>query len=57
MIAPLKGGCVGENRIANELEMKYYNVSDQSAECRLGKHPRDDSDVSTDLPQNQLRKS
>ena len=57
MIAALKSGCVGENRIGNELEMKYYNVSNQSAECRLGKHPRDDSDVSTDLPQKQLRKS
>ena len=57
MIAVLKSGCVGENRIANKLEMNYYNVSNQSAECRLGKHPRDDLDVSTDLPQKQLRKS
>ena len=57
MIAVLKSGCVGENRIANKLEMKYYNLSNQSAESSLGKHPRDDSDVSTDLPQKQLRQT
>lgn len=57
MIAVLKSGSVAENHIANELEMKYYNVSNQSAECSLGKHPRDDSDDSTDLPQKQLRQT
>lgn len=57
MIAVLKSGSVAENRIANKLEMKYYNVSNQSAECSLGKHPRDDSDDSTDLPQKQLRQT
>ena len=48
--------CVDENCIANKLEMKYYNVSSQSDECRLEKRLRDDSDVSTDLPQSSKGK-
>ena len=55
MIAALEADCVGENRVATELKMKYQSVSNQSAGSSLGKHPRDDSDPPTDPPQKQQK--
>ena len=57
MIALLKSGCICENHIANQLEGKYHNVPNQSAEFGLGKHLRDDSIACTYTvpPQKQQR--